>query len=235
MKRFLFILCYRPSDALDYGADKLMILSNKLFRINFTNWVARFDKIPYGKGMKRNSFPVLTQEKFLKFLSLRKGTVIVGLETLTDAKAKKNPFGIVLKRARGAAMVGARYEAGVNRQRDRVNAQGPVFRSEPLPWGEWMPDFEGKIIEYNGELYLRVQSTPGQRRKAPVKIIQYLNQNGDVLNPDSVKRFLPAPSFSFKQAISGLNPTEEQVWVRNIALKSIQKIRVDGNTYRLKT
>ena len=171
----------------------------------------------------------LTHSQFAQRLADTKGVALVGMSTLTDAKARKtgNPFGPIFKQCRGVGLVGADYQASVNREGNRQGVDAN-FESEKLPWGEWM--IQGKVIRHNGQLYLRTQSSPGQRRKSPVRIIAYRNASGQFLPSDKVKPFIPESRESDKQQKSGL---EKTVWVRTWGFNSIKKIRFAGQTYEL--
>lgn len=171
----------------------------------------------------------LTHNQFAQMLADVKGVALVGLSTLTDAKARKtnNPFGIIFKQCRGVGLVGADYQASVNREGERQGVQAD-YQAESLPWGQWK--IANKVIEHKGQLYLRTQSSPGQRRKSPVRLIAYRNATGQFLPSDKVKPFIPETRESEKQQNSGL---EKTVWVRTYGFNSIKKVRVNGQTFEL--
>lgn len=172
----------------------------------------------------------LDYNKLIKMLEAKKGTAIVGIQALTDAKAKKtgNPFGVIYKQIRAVGFVGANYEQSVNREALRQGGKAE-FDAESLPWGKWL--VPNKVIEHKGEFYLRTQTTPGIRRNCPAKVICFRNEKGNFLNKNEVKPFLPVARESNKQQEeTGIDKT---VWVRTYKFSSIQKIRVNGETFEL--
>ncbi len=165
----------------------------------------------------------------LKALGKIHGAQPVGLEVLTDAKARKtgNPFGTIWKKSRFVSFIGANYENSVNREAEKQWVEGG-FRTGSLPWGEWVKGFEGKVIFHNGKFYLRTQSRPGERKSRPAKVV-YQNENGEVPFED-IKPFLPEKRESARQQfVAGLNET---VHVRTFSFESILKIRVGGKTLK---
>ena len=162
-----------------------------------------------------------------------KGAAIVGILALTDAKAKKtgNPFPekLVFKMVRAVAFVGANYQSAVEREQGRQGESGE-FIAESLPWGQWAID--NKVIKHKGEFYLRTQSTPGQRRAQAARLLGYFDLGGDELTREQVAPFLPAVYESAKQqGEAGLSNT---VWVRAYKFSSLLRIRINGQTYRVK-
>lgn len=172
----------------------------------------------------------LTYSQLIEKLS-GKGARIVGIEAVTDARARKtgNPHGTITKKSRSVGFVGANYENAVKREGERQGAEkSNEFSSEGLPWGSW--HLPGKVIEHKGEFYLRAQNTPGQRKRQPAKVLEYRAENGAKLTFDQVKSFLPEKKTSEKQAVIGLT---DDVRVNNYKFSSIQKIRIGGMTYQL--
>lgn len=166
------------------------------------------------------------------WLQEHKGLAIVGLHCLTDARCRKtgNPYGQVTKRVQTVGFVGADYELAVNREALRQPGATPEFQATSLPWGKWL--IPHKVIEHNGKLYLRTQTTPGNRRKQPAKVLAYYASNGHKLTRDDVRPYLPVVRESDKQqSETGIRDT---VWVRTYAFESIKRIRLDGRTYLVK-
>ena len=154
-------------------------------------------------------------------------STFVGLETLTDARARKNPFGRIFKKTRLVASIGGEYQRSVNREAERQDGK-PQFKAESLPYGQWSA--KNKVIEHNGEFQLRVLATPGKRMRQPAKV-QFYDCAGNLLDFNSIKPFLSPARESIKQQVTtGINKT---VWVRNYAFKSIKRIRINGTTYNL--
>lgn len=171
----------------------------------------------------------LTQSEFVALLASHKGAAFLGLDTLTDAKAKKtgNPYGVILKRARCVTQTGVGYEGAVNRQGGREGVEAE-FVADRLPWGKWL--VPNKVIEHNGRLYLRTQTTAGMRRKRPA-VVRYLTPNGERLTREAVRPFLPEKTGSAKQESHGVM---EEIQVRAIALDNVLRVRVNGETVILK-
>ena len=178
----------------------------------------------------------LTHSQFIQILQTRQGAAIVGIEALTDAKARKtgNPHGAIFKHVRAVGFVGADYEKAVQREGARQDApEAASFEAQSLPWGEW--HLAGKVISHKGAFYLRTQSTPGQRNRQPARLLSYRNATGQFLSREAVKPYLPAPSVSARQASVGISgDAREQVAVRTYAFSSIRKVRVNGETFELK-
>lgn len=161
------------------------------------------------------------------------GAHLVGIDALTDARARKtgNPFGPIFKQSRGVAMVGASYQASVQRQGERDGAESAQsFVAESRPWGEWV--IPNKIASHKGNFYLRTQSAPGQRKRSPWKVRAYRNEAGEFLSKESVAPFLPEKGQSEKQAAVGLE-RESQIEVREFAFSSIRRVRIGGRSYKL--
>lgn len=177
-----------------------------------------------------NKMKTITYSQLLAKLATINGLAIIGLHALTDTKARKtgNPFGQVFKQVSTVGFVGANYEDAVNREAIRQDGYAE-FQAEKLPWGQWL--IRNKVIEHNGKLYLRTQTTPGNRRKQPAKVTAYRTANGQFVSREDIKPFLPVARESNKQQKeTGIDQT---VWVRTYAFDSIQRIRIAGQTYSL--
>jgi len=192
----------------------------------------RFEEtVQFVRSIKSARKASLTHSELVALLDGIKGTAIVGLTALTDAKARKtgNPFGQIFKQVRAVGFVGAEYGKAVNREAKR---QGTTqsFVANSLPWGTWLVPF--KVITHNGEYYLRTQTTPGQRRKVAAKVLCYRDARGMYLPRETVKPFLPIAKESTRQQTE--TGIEETVWVRTYAFKSLQSVRIAGRTYNIK-
>lgn len=202
----------------------------KVFSSKIPANTAIVDAIKKGvqKAAKKET-PTLSAAQFLNWIKESKGALLVGIESLTDSKARKtnNPFGKILKRARFVGLIGGNYEKSVNNEMERQDAAGE-FKAEPLSWGEW--DVVNKIIIHKGEYYIRTQSSPGQRKKSKAKILDYRNEDGQILSREKVAPFLPEKADSARQSEVGL---AEKVEVRTFSIKSIRKVRISGVTYKL--
>lgn len=128
--------------------------------------------------------------------------------------------------------VGVDYGKSVQREGERQGEEkAQNFVPDSLPWGNWL--IANKVIEHKGELYLRTQSTPGQRNRQPAKVLAYRNDKGEFLPFESVRPFLPAVTESRKQASVGIEGASEQVHVRTYKFANIRKLRIDGRTFEL--
>ena len=178
----------------------------------------------------------ITHTQLLNLVRETPGAFPIGLLTETDARAKKtgNPFGEIRKRVYAVGFVGANYEGAVNREAGRQGGDAGEFKAKPRQWGEWLPGLESKVATHKGRLYLRTQSTPGQRERQKAEVLFYRGENGQFLRHKDVAPFLPAKSFSNRQASVGVGAdTGEQVDVREYAFDSILRIRHKGETLKV--
>lgn len=177
----------------------------------------------------------ITYSELIALVRASKGAQPVGVEAITDAKAKKtgNPYGSIRKHTRAVGFIGANYAKSIEREQIRqgVDAAKNAFVAEPRPWGDWL--ITNKIATHKGAYYLRTQSTPGQRKRQRAKVLAYLSESGKKLNKADIAPFLPAPSVSKKQAEAGLVAIGEQIDVREYRFDSIQRLRIGGKTYKL--
>jgi hypothetical protein len=177
----------------------------------------------------------ITHSQLVNLISTRKGAVAIGIEAVTDARARKtgNPHGAIFKVSRSSALCGVNYEAAINR---RLDGQGdaPAFKAESLWNGKGEYVVPGKIARHKetGRLYLAIQASDKQFQAFPAKV-SYQDGEGKPLAYDEVKPFLPESSFSVKQAAAGLS--ENQQNVRLYALDSLTAIHLDGETLEVVT
>lgn len=186
----------------------------------------------------------LNHNQLAELIANTSGAVIVGLLALTDTKARKtgmtndrhglrmvaNPFGTIFKQVRAVGFCGADYTNAVKREAIRQDTGADTFQGNVLPWGEWL--VPNKVITHYGTLYLRTQTTPNQRRNQPAKLLCYRDATGKFLARDDVKPFLPERKESAKQQAHGLHDT---VWVRVYRFDSLQRVRILGQTYLIKS
>lgn len=176
----------------------------------------------------------LTHSQLVQILAQSKGAMPVGILAITDAKAKKtgNPYGVILKTSRSVGFVGANYEKAVRREGERQGSENAEnFVAQPRPWGQWL--IPNKVAENKGKFYLRTQSTPGQRERSRAKILNYRAEDGKFVSFEDVKPFLPAGSYSQRQASVGIEGEGQQVDVREFGFDSIQLLRIQGRTFKL--
>lgn len=161
-----------------------------------------------------------------------KGAAIIGILAVTDARAKKtnNPFGTIFKTVRAVGFCGANYGNAVLNEGLREN-KSINFIEENLPWGSWL--IPCKVIEHKGDLYLRLQSTAGQRQRQPAKVLGYQSETGQALTFKQIEKFLPAKTESAKQVGAGID-TGKTVMVRTYKFSSLKVVRINGQSYQIK-
>ena len=227
---FSFIFHARFKDILIYQiyvASGTKVKSEKSVR-KMEKCLALLRSIVQSKRLMKS----ITHSQLLKLIENTKGAAIVGLTALTDAKARKtgSPFtNGVNKHVRAVGFVGADYGAAVQREGARQDASlAAGFQAKPLPWGAWL--VPNKVITHKGELYLRTQSTPGQRKRQPARLLAYRDNDGKFLSPAGVKPFLAEKVESSTQAAVGL---EGKIDVRTYKFSSIRTVRINGRTFQL--
>lgn len=170
----------------------------------------------------------ITHSQLIQTLVSRPGTTFIGIDSLTDSKARKtgNPFPekIILKQSRFVGTIGADYQAAVQRE------SGSDFQAQSLPWGEW--ETPGKVIVHKGERYIRTQ-TIGKQRKSRPAVVKYRDVTGKFLSKEAVAPFLPPVSFSSRQEDVGLTDSTVQVQPRTFKLSSLLRVRVGGETFKV--
>lgn len=174
----------------------------------------------------------ISHERLFEMVRDSKGVLIVGILSVTDAKARKtnNKFWPIFKVCRSVGFVGVDYQKAVEREANRQGADASEFQAEKLSWGEW--ELVNKIINHKGDRYLRTQSSPGQRHNQPAKVLSYLDKDGNILDKNLIKEFLPVTRESAKQQDeANLNET---IFVRTYKFASIKKIRINGETFWVK-
>lgn len=162
------------------------------------------------------------------------GTTFASLITKTDARLKKtgNPLALpVCKQCVVTVTIGADYQSAVNREAGRQAGESE-FNAGALPKGRnWLVPGKVLISDCGTKLYLRTQSTPGQRKRKFAKLIGYQDNAGKPVTREAVKPFLPPVYESAKQqAQTGI---AETVHVRDYLFSSIRAIRLNGQTMRV--
>ena len=180
--------------------------------------------------------PKLTHSALVALLQGTPGTIFASLVAVTDARLHKTgnplPLPVVKLSVISNATIGADYGKAVEREATRQGGESS-FAVGPLPVDRtWL--VPGKVlvdVKTGTKLYLRTQSTPGQRRKFRVKRIGFRDSNGHRASLAQVKPFLPPVYESAKQqAQAGLTAT---VWVRDYLMTSIALIKINRVTYEL--
>ena len=159
---------------------------------------------------------MITQPALVAMLSGIRGATFATLITETDSRLKKtgNPFGQVQKVSRVNVTLGFQYEAAVNRQRVREDAEAD-FQAMPRQWGNRIPGTF--LVEHKGKLYLetKVERSLG---------CAYVDAKGRELTREEVEPFLPSRGASRQEV-------EKEILVRDYALDSIRSIACNGETY----
>jgi hypothetical protein len=143
----------------------------------------------------------------------------------TDARALKtnNPHREIRKLTYTRVVSGAKYQ-------DAVDRQGAVgFKSEGLPYGEFANEqlTNKVIVTDSGKLQLRTQY---RNARKPIRV-QYI-ADGVPVDYQLIKQYLPARSFSKKQAAAGVTG-KKQVMVRNYDFANVLKVKYAGIEYTL--
>lgn len=180
----------------------------------------------------------LTWSQFLALLNALPGALFFSMVASTDARLRKtgNPLALpVFKRTvLSSATSGADYQTAVNNEAQRQGGSA-AFVAGALPIDrEWLPGYEGKVLRSkkdHAKLYLRTESTPGQRRKFRVKVLNYRQANGQFADRATVRKFSPPVYESAKQQdTTGIKAT---VWVRDYLFESVELVKINGQTYKL--
>jgi hypothetical protein len=149
-----------------------------------------------------------------------KGYSFAGLQTLTDARAKKtdNPFKnkIVLKESQLLVNVGFHYSNSLVNQAKRENVSTD-FDVQPRKWGIRLPN--SPLVEHKGNYYL-------EAKVENVFQTRFTDVDGNELDKQDVLPFLPKKRESATQ-----DRLEKKVYLRDFKLASIQKFAFDGKIY----
>ena len=149
-----------------------------------------------------------------------KGYSFAGLQTLTDARAKKtdNPFKdkIVLKESQLLVNVGFHYSNSLVNQAKRENVSTD-FDVQPRKWGIRLPN--SPLVEHKGNYYL-------EAKVENVFQTRFTDVDGNELDKQDVLPFLPKKRESTTQ-----DRLEKKVYLRDFKLASIQKFAFDGKIY----
>ena len=172
----------------------------------------------------------------VKMVSDLKGCQFASMVYENDAKCKKiveKELGKVTKLVEiKNIQVGADYESAVNRRIVKAGGQ-PVFESKSLPWGKWVDGQVDKLIEHNGQLYLRYYEVANTTQTVTYKVngveatsaqVKFIEEN---LTADGKKTF----SYSNRQAAFGLVDEDEQVTPRSINTDNIIEIKFNKQVY----
>mgnify|MGYP000909619312 CR=1 FL=1 len=177
-----------------------------------------------------------------------KGTFAVSLETVTDARALKtgNPYKgkKIFKKSKFATILGANYERAVQREGGRQGEEAAAdFVASALPKDrDWqVPGLVLYSVKNPGVLYLRTQSTPGQRNLATARV-DYIDVDGNEISREKAEKFLPVRSASIAQLAAGVGETalvngegaeSGQIQVNDFKFSSIRSITIDGEQIQI--
>jgi hypothetical protein len=149
-----------------------------------------------------------------------KGYSFAGLQTLTDARAKKtdNPFKdkIVLKESQLLVNVGFHYSNSLVNQAKRENVS-TEFDVQPRKWGIRLPNCA--LVEHKGNYYL-------EAKVEKVFQTRFTDVDGNELSKEDVNPFLPKKRESATQ-----DKLVKKIYLRDFKLASIQKFAFDGKIY----
>jgi len=151
------------------------------------------------------------------------GISLVGLEAITDARAKKtdNPFKdkIVLKQSRLIANIGGRYHNWLQNQAKRERLQDVEFVIKPAKWGKHVEGTSLIYCDKTDKFYLEMLI---------VKVFEtiYTDVDGNVLTREEVKPFLPKRKESKTQDL-----LKKKVYLRRYMLTNIRKFAFDNSLY----
>lgn len=160
-------------------------------------------------------------------LSGIKGATIMTITTDTVVRMRKrcNPlaYKVVTKVTVRNCQFGYNYQNAVNSRILKETGEVPNFKSDSLPWGDWL--VPNKIIEYRGNLYGRFYTMDNN---VPDIVTYYVN--GKLATPEQVEiinRFSSSEVSSERQAAAGL--VNHQVKPFLVNLENILEIKVNGN------
>lgn len=165
---------------------------------------------------------LLTHKEFANLLGARKGAVIVGIVSNTDAKALKtgNPHAQIRKITRQTVVTGADYQAAVEKQ------GGEGFKAGGMTYGEF--EVPNKVIRGpKGDFQLR---TVARNPRKPQSVL--FVADGVPKEKKEIEAFLPKRKESAKQAAAGV-VGKKQVLVRNFSFDNIEQVRINGEVFKL--
>ena len=146
------------------------------------------------------------------------GHSFIGLTTLTDARAKKtgNPFGKILKKTRLLANIGFHYANSLDNQAKR-EGKDIDFDIKPRRWGVRLPNTP--LVEHKGKHYLEYKAES-------VQSVEYFTEEGEQIEKDLIKEFLPQPRHSSTQ-----NDLDKKIILRDVAIENIISLRISKKVY----
>jgi hypothetical protein len=172
-------------------------------------------------------YKITTTELLDKLMAQHKTTFVAVRTAKKEKPLKKSRVtgeafeGSVISESTYSAGLCYDYETAVNNRREREGKEAD-FHAESLPFGNW---YNGSkiIIEHNGKYYVRLTLNANNKPQ------KHYYLNGKPVEFESIADVMPKPSGygSDKQEL------EKQVKVINVALESIKKINMNGETYEV--
>ena len=168
-------------------------------------------------------------KNLIEIMSSLKGCKIAGIKYIAEVKIPKKYgiVGIVEKVVEKQVQLNYSYENAVN---NRLERQGDerLFVAQSLPWGSWLKGLENKVIEHNGEYYLRVYSV-----NSGTKVKNDYFINGVLANDEEIK--IIKEYEKSKKKVSGTQAEygllENQVKPSAIKFSGIIELKVGGEIY----
>lgn len=184
---------------------------------------------------KTRKATAMNHEQFFNLLNNTKGCTFMNVMSLTEPSMNKrnNPFyGRVKKFTSVQMQFNYDYERAVN---NRLVKQGlePTFSGEKLPWGKWVKDearginMTNKVIEHNGELYMRAYCVRNAKPHTFYLIDGHLATSEEI---EMLKMFLKEKEESQKQSESGLI---EEYQVKPKVYKFVSLVAVTINNQKI--
>jgi hypothetical protein len=163
----------------------------------------------------------LTHKQLIDKLAKRKGAVILGIVAETPLKVRQagNPFQVVTRLVHKTVVTGANYAKAV------VKQGGKDFKSEGLPYGEFL--VKDKVVKASSGPQLR---TVARNPRKPIR--DFYLADGKPIPNAIVAPFLYQKGGSAKQEKAGVKG-KKQVQVRNYSFSNIREIHLDGEVYNL--
>lgn len=170
----------------------------------------------------------ITLSAFSALLVNISGATEIEILTRTNARARKNPFGKILKESRVTGIVGRPYQRAVNVALVK-SIKLPTFKAAPRAWGKHIAP---SVIEHKGKQYLQIEV---KRSPFPRFVTLETLRGALVLRElfkEEVSRFLPARYFSERQAAKGVKDSKQVVSV-TYALANIVEAVIGGEHYAI--
>lgn len=169
------------------------------------------------------------KSEIFEILAGIKGHRMVHITTLTDVRMNKtgNPFyGRVQKMTSVGVSFNRSYENSVNNKIEK-NGGERTFKSEPLPYGEWIKGLENKMYEHKGVVYVRFYTKPNEVAKVTYYLDGVAIEKGSMMEKE-IMAWIPTKSHtSKKQEDAGLSK-EEQVYPYGVKLENILRVAFKG-------